>query len=501
MERALSQSIKSRNLCERPPKSGIPATTSAASAKIHNHDYPFVVQSVLESLLRSDRYRPITEVVAGEADAYCAFWVRRESSEPLAVLTGDSDLLIHDLGETGSVVFYTDLESIGDGFQAHVYSPAQIVRRLSLPQVYGMSAIAFERASEPHASFQEILERAQKAVAIEADPSRYKTFMSEYTFLTPEMVSEEVAGKLHAITGLDPRISELAVYCARSRLPAVAPETRALCEPRRPEIFLPPLAENWARRSVWETSTSIRLLAYTFMQQVDTSGRVPTVWEHHRCTSLTAKGKPLEVPPTQSLDDQSSSLLSTVRRTREVVADVDMQWITLSMFLDLDWHREDGKSTVQQVLGKETEADGTLDMDSWNVVHWYSQITATCYSLRILSQVLGWLARESLGLSPTSQDLSDVLSSLPPIARYPDYSEMRDLPGRIKAAGGLDVLRDLVGLSEPLEFGGKEKGTKKGTKKRKWKRAKGRSEERVSTSATGSESLASQNPYAEPGDD
>ncbi|MBE7179732.1 MAG: hypothetical protein INR71_00735 [Terriglobus roseus] len=65
---------------------------------------PFVVPAVIEAL-RESGYRDVVRVVPGEADPYCAEDVRLHGG---FVVTGDSDLLVYDLGQVGGVVFLQD---------------------------------------------------------------------------------------------------------------------------------------------------------------------------------------------------------------------------------------------------------------------------------------------------------------------------------------------------------------------------------------------------------
>ncbi|PQE29346.1 hypothetical protein CJF32_00010919 [Rutstroemia sp. NJR-2017a WRK4] len=68
---------------------------------------PFLVAACIEALQGSNSYRDIVEMVPGEADAFCASYLSKHGG---IVLTGDSDLLVHDLGANGSVTFFKDVE-------------------------------------------------------------------------------------------------------------------------------------------------------------------------------------------------------------------------------------------------------------------------------------------------------------------------------------------------------------------------------------------------------
>jgi len=78
---------------------------------------PFLVPAILDTLRVSGTYRSMVEIVPGEADSYCARYLKQSGG---IVFTGDSDLLVHDLSSVGAVCFFKDIESTPDG--AHTVS-------------------------------------------------------------------------------------------------------------------------------------------------------------------------------------------------------------------------------------------------------------------------------------------------------------------------------------------------------------------------------------------
>ena len=81
----------------------------------------FAVPAILEALRSSKRYGHLTHLVPGEADEFCASHVSREGG---ALLTSDSDLLLYDLGQTGSVVFFNDIEFAAEGITEPKLGPS-----------------------------------------------------------------------------------------------------------------------------------------------------------------------------------------------------------------------------------------------------------------------------------------------------------------------------------------------------------------------------------------
>ena len=98
-------------------------------------------------------------MVPGEADLYCADYVRTHGG---VVFTGDSDLLLHDLGD-GAVCFFKDIDLTASTsthlFKCIQYQIRTIVQRLGLDKTHGLLALAFEMTMDAHASFRELCRR------------------------------------------------------------------------------------------------------------------------------------------------------------------------------------------------------------------------------------------------------------------------------------------------------------------------------------------------------
>ncbi len=226
---------------------------------------PFLVPSVIEALTSSSRYCSMVEVVPGEADIYCAKYLKKHGG---LVLTSDSDLLVHDVGLRGGIAFFEDIEESPvdgpDALKARIYRPTTIVQRLSLPKEYGISALAFEMVLDPSAGLPDVLLRAQSFKhSIEKNPA-YERFILEYTPLSDHVTpdGEKTGPVLSILQRLDPRISEFVLQLPR--LAQIAGQSRLIGAPevQIPHIFLPFLADNPVLTNAWEISTAVRQLAY-----------------------------------------------------------------------------------------------------------------------------------------------------------------------------------------------------------------------------------------------
>lgn len=128
---------------------------------------PFLVPAVLDVLSKSP-YAAITEVVPGEGETFCANHVRVNGG---IALTGDSDMLVYDLGTSGVVAFFKQLEcrqrssdspSRKDTSKtckvlvAELFKPKDIAQRLGLEN---LQRLAFEIKTDSHLKIQTTVRR------------------------------------------------------------------------------------------------------------------------------------------------------------------------------------------------------------------------------------------------------------------------------------------------------------------------------------------------------
>jgi len=417
----------------------------------------FAVQAILETLRQSHRYGPVTRLVPGEADPFCAEFAR---SHACVVLTSDSDLLVFDLGPDSKVAFLRDIEecNIGDSrsLTAQEYHPARISERLGLPTKLGLSALAFELASDSHRPLNELLSRSKSSAAETAGAEKYQEFMARYPRF-PLEASDAPSGPLSRDLGsLDSRVSELVLQCLRPEPRYREGEAHADSAPGpdtlRIRMFLPQLLDSWKRVNAWETSRPLREVAYSLVQLVSTR-RIPVVAEYARVVSTSSSGKAVEVPPVSHVGERCDDLSSLISRIKQGLTDHDLVWVSLAMYWDVTQSKATGKeSVVLELLHHGTDLAGMMDPSSWNAVHWFAQIQSTYYSLRMLKQVVAFVRQETRTEAQQVQDLHEALALLPPLAGFPLLNDMQDLPSRLRDAGGLRLLADLTGLTESIDF-------------------------------------------------
>lgn len=432
----------------------------------------FVVPAVLDALRRSPVYGPMTWLVPGEADTFCAQHVRTNGCG--TVITSDSDLLVHDLGPDGNVVFFRDIDlrrPEAGGPQplvVPVFSPTVIRSRLALSPQNGMQAFAFELFMDPHLSINGLIERARQQVAVSSYQKEYAAFLEQYD--TPGRLVD--AARQYNINDLDPRMSEYVLQCLLPIGCEAGSSSGSLGDSIL--VFLPQLLESWTRASAWEISAPLRQCAFGLLQAV-AGRRIPAIREYTRMASMASIGGQLQLPSALQITETVGRLTSLLRRIQARVKEPCLWWIVLSSCQDIEWSREQAKESVcMTVLCKETPADGILPRPSWNAAHWIAQILGTLYSLRILRQLVEFVGQgagdfERHWQQATSglSELRELLSSATPLEEYPSLRSLQNLPARLREAGALDLISELAGLPGPIEFlpGSKRKGSDKKRKR------------------------------------
>ncbi|CAK7226596.1 hypothetical protein SCUCBS95973_006255 [Sporothrix curviconia] len=455
----------------------------------------FAVPAVLDALRASSVYGPLTTVVPGEADTFCAEHARTHGGS--TVITSDSDLLVQDLGADGAVVLFRDIDLPRGGgtvpgaaaakpLVATTYQLATICRRLGLPQPNdggsddahkGMLGFAFELSMDPHLIVSELVERTKQGVAVAKALREYAEFAEQYAY----PIQLAAAAKQYDLTGLDPRVSELVLQCLYSD-----DKKSSAGDPPAPILaFAPPLLDSCTRANAWEASAPIRGCAFSLLRMAASARKMGGgVREYSRMASMASRGSELDMISPGELGAAVDATLTLLKRIREVVVDVELQWVTLASYRDIQWSKENTKESVfLEVLRQETPGNGILERVTWNAVHWLAQIQATMYSLRILQQIATFVQKQAAAgkavdkaagggalLLPKLVALVAALSTVTPLPDYPTLRTLREMPARLKAAGALGVLGELADLSEPIAFKTSSKKNKNRNKNKKRKR-------------------------------
>ncbi|ODA81437.1 hypothetical protein RJ55_04404 [Drechmeria coniospora] len=407
-------------------------------------DPSFLVPSIIDALRQHPQFEALTHVVPGEADNYCASYVSLHGG---TVITSDSDLLVHNLG-AGQVVFFRDLHRNPDSsiFGAS-YSPSEICQQLELSPSVGLARLAYERKQLSHASLPQIMRACSQPAP---DQERYQAFCQQYRNNASEFHLRVMANSSYCIMIFDPRISELYVQLAQL-------STNVTEDPDFVQIYLPVLVECPNRTSAWEHSTTIRQLAYTVLAST-TPTRLTMhthILEYRRVQSTLQKGRKIALTSAADVDRSAQDLLDLMERIRGISNGSGTYWVMLHLALDARECRQQDKESHawwtfhQRLNSSEITASRSI---SWDIIHLVSQIHATCYSLRMLQQVLSHaLERSTESVSPNLGQLQMALTDMSSLSNFPDIDLVVDLlttPSHSKLA---NALADCLNLRAPAQ--------------------------------------------------
>ncbi|KAH0255753.1 hypothetical protein KCU84_g23099, partial [Aureobasidium melanogenum] len=233
---------------------------------------PFLVPAVIEMLLES-RFSALVSVIPGEADAYCADAARKHGG---VIFTSDSDLLVHDLGESGKE-----------------YHPAAIAKRFELPNLV---KLAFFMAQDHHKSLAENVRLAAKNTPMSAGFAEFAEEYGSLPKLSKLAMTESMneTSTAEALTRLDPRISEI-IHLVRVKEVQEAPSD--LQDSENLNMYLPFIIDDPTRTSAWRSGVSIRAQAYSLLRVLNSS--VTQVTEFERKGTRVA-GTVVELDSTTS---------------------------------------------------------------------------------------------------------------------------------------------------------------------------------------------------------
>ena len=409
----------------------------------------FLVPAVLESLVASTQYRDITEVVPGEADLYCAKYLKQNGG---IIFTGDSDLLVHDLGADGAVSLFRDVEfpSIDnfDTLCSKLFQQSTIVDRLALPKSHGLHALAFEMTMDTHCTFPKLLAQAKSLKAISVKPEMYEEYLKEYTQLPQDLKAEsgDSVEVTKVLKKLDPRISEYVLqFLCLAKIAGQSPLEDT--DSHTPHIFLPFLVDCPVRTNAWEVSSTIRQLAYGLINLcISKKQQVFTVFEHRKQQDKST-GRELQLPSISQISEACtavSHLFQQLQNKHPNLSDTQI-WTAVAVNQELEWSHAHSRSPLSQIVIQQFEfLESKTEMArnlSWDIIHFFAQIQGSYYSLRILKQIMGLVVSHGCS-EPTPEPLlllHHQLESLPTLAELADLSHVSSLLETIPAALATDT--------------------------------------------------------------
>lgn len=372
----------------------------------------FHVPAIIDALKTAPSYQSLVRLVPGEADAYCAQHLLQHGG---TVLTSDSDLLAHDLGD-GRVVFFREIYLDGNSQLAcATLSPRQISKRLGFFS-NDLCRFAYERKCCFHSTLPQILQSCRKPIK---DVVGYEKFCQEYLHHETCPLATSSEGSLVPIDSLDPRLSELILQFGL--------ENDNSPDPRELKIFLPILVEDPGRGSAWEQSTPTRQLAYTLARWL-IPGSDSSTQEYRRVNTQVQKGREvllLTKPIARAFAEELAAIMTQLNE--ETNNDDELSWQTLCLYTEIrESFEKDKKSPVLQVL----QQPGDLLRDkagkiNWEIIHFTARFQASYYSFRMLKQVTNLFPETEKDSTVVS--LQNMLLSFPELPKFPDLEKTIEL--------------------------------------------------------------------------
>ncbi|KAL5332520.1 XPG domain containing-domain-containing protein [Aspergillus crustosus] len=410
-----------------------------------NKDYTArITEGILPVLdSRSPAWAKLSTIVPGEADAYCAYAARLTGC---CILTNDSDLLLYDLGDNGSVVFLDSIElSVWDSGQplqsqmkATMLRPSETAERL---RISSLLPLAYELQTHPELGLVDLLRRSRSLTTMPG-PSEYQQFVAEYQINNNE---QDIVERPLAL--FDTRISEL---CYQYQPTCEGACTRA---GNYPHMYLPILIEDHSRRCAWVNGHLYRKAAYSLLNVAR-----PYSERHCYVTEFIRRGQRIVEDRTQLCDEGwiSAQLKSLSVRLASLRADLGADngsleyWTIFALYevysagIRFDHHHIPRLQRFISLgyMGRRLE---------WADIHLTAQTHAVLYSLRILKQLLSFSSPDDA----IALHVKKTLESLPPlhVITKPIYQRGKQCTADISATrlSGIFEFAMVSGRSEHTE--------------------------------------------------
>jgi hypothetical protein len=422
----------------------------------------------LEALLKADAYKEAVEVVPGEADLYLGNFVHEHGG---VIITGDSDLLVHDLGNDGAVCFLKDIQlEESNQLASLLYRPAAIAGRLALPTSHGLHSLAFEMLMDSHGTFPKLIAQAKLMHSIKTYPEMFIEFIKEYKQL-PETIAKDdrkVPDVLLKLQKLDPRISEYVLqFHSLARIAGQTPLDQAS---KDLHVFLPFILDCPVRTNAWEISTATRQLAYGLLNLiVPEAERKLTVFEHRRQQDKS-KGLELQLPSITDISGACKTLLMLLLQIKEKwpeLSEVEL-WICIAVYQEMEMGHLYAKPSLSEAIVKSHQRSKSefAETLTWEVIHLLGQIDGSYYSFRFLKQIINLVLIDSGESVPEIvSTLAKQLETVPDLSELPSHGRALSLLKRIDALGVLRYFRGILGASSETSVRNKTM-SKKGKRKR-----------------------------------
>ncbi|OCL01408.1 hypothetical protein AOQ84DRAFT_9899 [Glonium stellatum] len=419
-------------------------------ARLGPMNSPFLVAAVIEALFASEFSR-LTAVVPGEADSWCAEYAKTNGS---IVLTGDSDLLVYDLGSHGSVTFFkhiqTSLEPIGTVLNGLRHHPTEIANRLGLTSLL---PLAYAVDQERSRSINECIQVAREC---DTNTLEFKQFAERYAhrkvqqLFTADLDETQQNALQYSLRRIDPRVSEL----VHQALPSCFIPSGDL-QPTKLYIYLPFLIDDPARSSAWSFGNSIRCLGYSII----TPAHSPTFW----MKEIGRRGQRIAetdyaLYPTEKTVAESGHLTRVMCQWANTCQELSIaqMWRLFGIYLICRELLDDNSTMIPSEYIKQL-VNCHVSVMNWAFIHLSAQLQAVLYSLRMLRQFTNVFLAASpervrgTGFINSVAGLNQHLSNLPPLHElFPkeDQNSLQIDDDDAKLTFAITKMYELLGIDE-----------------------------------------------------
>lgn len=398
---------------------------------------PFLVAAVLETI-KTSAYARITEVVPGEADAYCAAAARRSGG---AILSNDSDLLIYDLGLEGTIGSLADLTfTICDkrkcpATRTNVIQPQKLAQTLKLES---LKDIAFVLIKNPGISFKKALPQARRP---KMEGIQFEETLSEY-MIEPAVYEAEMfrPETLHRVRTqapfLDPRISEFVLQANNQSV----------------SMYLPIMLEDPERTSAFAASFPQRVFAYSCCTSFNYKVTDREMYEYCRKGRKVVQ-TPITLLSKDELHNHAQKLRARLQlfRTTFSAFPVSVMYRSYAIAEVYHWYLDTDRTPPSRDILAAALTGKVDGQTTWDIIHLFAQIEAGLYSLRMIQQILGFvLPSDPVDKIETSVlqsllSLNKVMKSLPPLRQLlPSRWELCAQTANMEVDKILDLLAHIL---------------------------------------------------------
>ncbi|KAJ2977798.1 hypothetical protein NQ176_g4170 [Zarea fungicola] len=398
----------------------------------------FLVPAVIEALSRSKTYQSLVQIVPGEADGYCANMVAEGGD---IVITSDSDLLVHDLGD-GGVALLRDIYQDDDAVvRAAVYNPRQIFKKLGLSGNSDICRFAYERWCSVHATTAMLIRACSEPIA---DETRFKIFCAQYKEEERADIPVLASGTAVSLTGFDPRWSELVLQMSQ---PAEGHGSDRVFK-----MFLPVLLDSPEKGTAWENSRYIRQLAYSLARCV-IPGAGGSIREYRRVQSQDQSGREIAILQPSSIHSEAEELADVLQRLKVVLTSKHeaIYWIIACIILDIRGSTSDGRGLFALDILQWTKWPGeTAQLIPWTFIHFIAHLKAAYYSLRMLQQLVRASAVDTrTAAGHHFAKLAQVLKDLPSLEESPNSRNIGIVLNSVPRTELAEILAHFVEMPRP----------------------------------------------------